>query len=40
LLLEGSVWPVLVVVSDVVDDESFELAVVPDDGAVEELASD
>ena len=39
-LVEGSVGPVLVVVGDVVDDEPFELAVVPDDGAVEELSSD
>ncbi len=28
-----------VVVVDVVDDESFELVLVPDDGAVEELAA-
>ena len=39
-LLECSVWPVLVVVRDVVADEAFELAVVPDDGSVEELAAD
>ena len=32
--------PVLVVVSDVVDDETFELSLVPDDGAVEQLAPD
>ena len=32
--------PVLAVVGDVVDDESFELSLVPDDGAVEQLASD
>jgi hypothetical protein len=31
---------VLVVVPDVVDDESFELVLVPDDGAIEELAAD
>ena len=31
--------PVRVVVVDVVDDEPFELPLVPDDGAVEELAS-
>ena len=31
--------PVGVVVVDVVGDESFELALVPDDGAVEELAA-
>jgi len=30
----------LVVVRDVVDDETFELLVVPDDGAVEELSPD
>ena len=31
--------PVGVVVIDAVDDEPFELPLVPDDGAVEELAS-
>ena len=31
--------PVRVVMIDVVDDELVELAAVPDDGAVEELAS-
>ena len=31
--------PVFVVVPDVVDDESFELVLVPDDGAVEELSA-
>ena len=31
---------VLVVVSDVADNTTLELALVPDDGAVEELASD
>ena len=31
--------PARVVVIDVVDDEPLELAAVPDDGAVEELAS-
>ncbi len=31
--------PVGVVVIDVVDDEAFELALVPDDGSVEQLAS-
>ena len=39
-LVEGLVWPVLVVVLDVVDDESLELAAVPDDGAVEKLSAD
>ena len=29
-----------VVVLDVVDDQAFELLLVPDDGAVEELSSD
>jgi hypothetical protein len=38
-LAEGSVGPVGVVVVDVVDDEAFELTLVPDDGAVEELAA-
>jgi hypothetical protein len=33
------VWPVGVVVVDVVDDEAFELMLVPDDGAIEELAA-
>ena len=32
--------PVLVVVPDVVDDEPFELALVPDESAVEEFAAD
>ncbi len=32
--------PVFVVVLDVVDDEAFELSLVPDDGAIEELAAD
>ena len=32
--------PVGVVVVDVVVDEAFELALVPDDGAVEQLATD
>ena len=31
--------PVRVVVRDVADHEPFELALIPDDGAVEELAS-
>ena len=31
---------VAVVVFDVVDDEPFELALVPDDGAVEDLSTD
>ena len=30
----------LVVVGDVVDDDAFELATVPDDGAVEEFSAD
>jgi hypothetical protein len=34
------VWPVVVVVGDVVDDETLELALVPYDGAVEEFPSD
>jgi hypothetical protein len=38
-LVEGAVWPVGVVVVDVVDDETFELMLVPDDGAVEQLAA-
>ena len=33
-------WPVLVVVADVVAHEAVELTSVPDDGAVEEFASD
>ena len=33
-LINGAVRAVAVVVLDVVDDESFELALVPDDGAV------
>ncbi len=32
-------WPVLVVVVDVVDDETLELGLVPDDRSVEELAA-
>ena len=32
-------WPVGVVVLDVVDHETFELMLVPDDGAVEQLAT-
>ena len=39
-LFEGPVSMLLVVVRDVVDDEAFELTAVPDDDAVEELASD
>ena len=31
---------VVVVVVDVVDDDALELALVPDDGAVEQLAAD
>ena len=38
-LIEGAVWPVGVVMVDVVGDEAFELSLVPDDGAVEELAA-
>ena len=38
-MLEGAVGPVFVVVLDVVDDEPFELASIPDDGPVEELAT-
>ena len=33
-------WPVGVVVVDVVDDELFGLLLVPDDGAVEEFSAD
>jgi hypothetical protein len=32
--------PVLVVVLDVADDEPFELSLIPDDGAVEQLSAD
>ena len=39
LLLEGAVWPVGVVLLDVVEHEAFERALVPDDGAVEQLAA-
>ena len=39
-MIEGAVRPVGVVVVDVVDDEAFELRLVPDDGAVEELATE
>jgi hypothetical protein len=38
-LVEGAVFPVGVVMLDVVDHEAFELMLVPDDGAVEELAA-
>ena len=38
-LIEGAVRPVGVVVVDVVGDEAFELSLVPDDGAVEQLAA-
>ena len=38
-LVERAVRPVNVVVRDVVDHEPLELALVPDDGAVKELAS-
>lgn len=39
-LVEGAVRPVAVVVVDVVDDEAFELGLVPDDGSVEEFAAE
>ena len=39
-LVEGAVGPVLVVMLDDVDDEAFELALVQDDGAIEELGAD
>jgi hypothetical protein len=38
-LVKGAMWPVGVVVVDVVDDEAFELMLVPDNGAVEKLAA-
>ena len=38
-LFERTVGSVRVVVTDVVNDKSVELAPVPDDGAVKELAS-
>ena len=38
-LIERAVGPVSVVVVDVVDHEPLELALVPDDGAVKELAA-
>ena len=38
-LVQRAVGPVHVVVRDVVDHETLELALVPDDGSVEELAS-
>jgi hypothetical protein len=34
------VWPVLVVVVDVVADEALQLVLVPDNGAVEEFTAD
>ncbi len=40
LLVESAVGPVGVVVLDVVDDQAFELVLVPDDGPVEELSAD
>ena len=40
LLMEGAVGTVAVVVVDVVDDEPLELALVPDDGAVEQFSAD
>ena len=39
-MVEGLVGSVGVVVIDVAGDESLELVLVPDDGAVEELAAD
>ena len=39
-LIERTVGPVRVVMIDVVDDKLVELAAVPDDGAVEEFASE
>jgi len=39
-LLERTMGPVGVVVVDVVDNESFELVLVPDQGAVEQVAAD
>ena len=39
MLVEGSVGAVGVVVVEVVDDEAVELSLVPDEGAVEELAA-
>ena len=38
-MAEGAVGPVPVVMRDVVGDEAFELASVPDEGAVEEFSS-
>ncbi len=38
-MIERSMGSVLVVVIDVVDDEALKLVLVPDDGAVEELAA-
>ena len=40
LLVEGAVGSVLVVAADVIDDEPFELALVPDDGPIKELSAD
>ena len=37
--MQGAMWPVGVVVLDVVDHEPFDLALVPDDGAVKQLAA-
>ena len=36
-LVKLAVWPVGVVVVDVVDHQAFDLALVPDDGAVKQL---
>jgi hypothetical protein len=38
VLIEGTLGSVRVVLVDVVDNETFELVLVPDDVAVEELA--
>jgi hypothetical protein len=39
-LFEGAVGPAAVVVIYIVDNESFEVSLVPDDGAVEQFSSD
>ena len=38
--VDPTVWAVLVVVVDVVDEQTAELVVVPDDGAIEELVTE
>ncbi len=38
-LVQRPVWAVLVVVSDVLDEQGAELAFVPDDGSVEEFVA-